>query len=65
MMRKVVDVLLYVIIPIVVVIGVAVFIQRQKSWLERREVTYNCALAEISPDFPAEVKQKCRERASK
>lgn len=23
--------------------------------------TYNCDLAEISPDFPKEVKQKCRE----
>lgn len=26
-----------------------------------REVRYNCDLAEISPDFPVEVKQKCRE----
>jgi hypothetical protein len=25
------------------------------------EIRYNCDLAEISPDFPKEVKQKCRE----
>ena len=29
------------------------------------EVRYNCDLAEISPDFPAEVKQKCRELKAK
>lgn len=29
------------------------------------EVRYNCELAEISPDFPAEVKQKCRELKAK
>lgn len=27
----------------------------------KHEVRYNCDLAEISPDFPIEVKQKCRE----
>ena len=25
-----------------------------------RMVKYNCELAEISPDFPAEVKEECR-----
>ena len=25
------------------------------------DMKYNCDLAEISPDFPKEVKQKCRE----
>jgi hypothetical protein len=25
------------------------------------KVVYNCDLAEISPDYPKEVKQKCRE----
>lgn len=25
------------------------------------EKTYNCELAEISPDYPAEVKEECRE----
>ena len=29
------------------------------------EVRYNCELAEISPDFPAQVKQKCRELKAK
>lgn len=28
---------------------------------KKSEVVYNCDLAEISPDFPKEVKQKCRE----
>ena len=28
---------------------------------KNNEVVYNCDLAEISPDFPIEVKQKCRE----
>ena len=25
-------------------------------------ITYDCNLAEISPDFPKEVKEQCRER---
>jgi hypothetical protein len=24
------------------------------------EVVYNCSIAEISPDYPPEVKEKCR-----
>jgi hypothetical protein len=24
------------------------------------EVVYNCSIAEISPDYPIEVKEKCR-----
>ena len=28
-------------------------------------VRYNCELAEISPDFPAEIKQRCRELKAK
>ena len=28
---------------------------------EYNKGSYNCELAEISPDFPKEVKQKCRE----
>lgn len=27
-------------------------------------IVYNCSLAEISPDYPIEVKNKCREAAS-
>jgi len=27
-------------------------------------VVYDCGLAEISPDYPIEVKQKCREARS-
>ena len=29
------------------------------------EVRYNCELAEISPDFPAEVRKQCRELKAK
>ena len=29
------------------------------------ELRYNCELAEISPDFPVAVKQKCRELRAK
>ena len=28
-------------------------------------VTYDCRLAEISPDYPQEVKQRCREEIRK
>lgn len=31
------------------------------SAFSKTQVKYNCELAEISPDFPKEVKQKCRE----
>jgi hypothetical protein len=27
-------------------------------------IVYDCRLAEISPDYPIEVKQKCREASS-
>lgn len=29
-----------------------------------RGVTYNCELAEISPDYPTKVKDRCRELRS-
>lgn len=36
--------------------GLSYFLLPKKS-----EMRYNCELAEISPDFPADVKQRCRE----
>lgn len=30
------------------------------NYLQPEEVIYNCELAEISPDFPIEVKNECR-----
>lgn len=30
-----------------------------------RSVRYNCELAEISPDFPVEVRKQCRELRAK
>ena len=40
--------------------GLSYFFLPKKS-----EVRYNCELAEISPDFPVEVKQRCRELKAK
>jgi len=40
--------------------GTSIYFLPKKS-----KVRYNCELAEISPDFPAEVKQKCRELKAK
>ena len=33
--------------------------------LPRNEVIYRCDLSEISPDYPIEVRQKCREMTRK
>jgi hypothetical protein len=30
------------------------------NYLQPEEVIYNCELAEISPDFPIDVKNECR-----
>lgn len=30
-----------------------------------RVVVYNCSIAEISPDYPVEVKEACRKRNDK
>lgn len=35
--------------------GTSIYFLPKKS-----EVRYNCELAEISPDFPAEVREQCR-----
>ena len=43
----------------VVSIGVMFFQPRYPT------VTYDCRLAEISPDYPQEVKQQCREEIRK
>lgn len=32
---------------------------------EKSEMRYNCELAEISPDFPVEVRKQCRELRAK
>lgn len=58
---RLIDIALYIFVVAVVVVG---FYFNAK--LPRNiEVRYNCELAEISPDFPAEVKQKCRELRAK
>ena len=39
----------------------AIYILTNIRGSEYNIVKYDCSLAEISPDFPKEVKQKCRE----
>jgi len=47
------------IIMFVIMMGALVFIALQQ---DKRTVMYNCSLAEISPDFPIEVRNECRKR---
>lgn len=46
---------------IVLVCGTFGFLLSYTTLPRKSDVKYNCELAEISPDFPKEVKQKCRE----
>jgi hypothetical protein len=47
-------------IVIVLVCGLIGFLFSYYALPRKSEVVYNCDLAEISPDFPKEVKQQCR-----
>lgn len=47
------------IIIILIVLLVATWTAAMISMLPRSK-TYNCELAEISPDYPVEVRAKCR-----
>ena len=40
--------------------GLSFFLLPKKS-----EMRYNCELAEISPDFPADIRKQCRELRTK
>ena len=64
-MMRILNTLLYVAGPIVVVIGAALFVQSAMKPIKQRAVMIDCALVEISPDFPPEVKQQCRKQRSK
>jgi hypothetical protein len=44
---------------IAVVFLVAIVILANADW-DNRTVVYDCSLAEISPDYPQEVKNECR-----
>ena len=44
---------------IAVVLLIAILILANADW-DNRTVVYDCSLAEISPDYPQEVKNECR-----
>lgn len=47
-------------IGIALVFGLIGFLFSYYALPRKSEVVYNCDLAEISPDFPIEVKKQCR-----
>jgi hypothetical protein len=54
---KISDETIFVLLAIIVIASLAsVFFQPRHAI-----VKYDCRLAEISPDYPQEVKQKCRD----
>jgi hypothetical protein len=46
-------------ITIALVALIAILILANADW-NNRTVIYDCSLAEISPDYPSEVKNECR-----
>ncbi len=46
-------------IIILLILLVALFVLSNAEW-SNRTVVYDCSLAEISPDYPQEVKNECR-----
>ena len=48
-------------LSIIIVCGLIGFLFSYYTLPRKSEVVYNCDLAEFHPDFPKEVKQKCRE----
>ena len=44
-----------------IMIGSIVFVAIQA---DNRTIRYDCSIAEISPDFPVEVKNACRKKLS-
>lgn len=58
--------LIYLIPPILSIIFLVAIISfaRMADKREDRYIRYDCSIAEISPDFPIEVKQACRKKLS-
>jgi hypothetical protein len=48
------------ILPVIAGLLIVVFILSNSRLPRKSEVVYNCSLAEISPDFPIEIKEGCR-----
>ena len=58
--------IVYLILPLVSILFLVVIISFAKiaDDRENRYVRYDCSIAEISPDFPVEVKNACRKKLS-
>jgi len=58
--------IVYLIPPIVSILFLVVIISfaRMADKREDRYIRYDCSIAEISPDFPVEVKNACRKKLS-
>jgi hypothetical protein len=58
--------LVYLIPPIVSILFLVIIISfaRIADRREDRIIRYDCSIAEISPDFPVEVKNACRKKLS-
>lgn len=52
----------WLVIPFVVFVIMMSTLFGEMYKQENRTIRYDCSLSEISPDFPAEVKEKCRKR---
>ncbi len=44
---------------VAIILLIAILILANADW-DNRTVVYDCSLAEISPDYPQEVKNECR-----
>jgi hypothetical protein len=59
--RSLIELLLLAVVIIIAIVFMILYAPRKGD-----VVVYNCSLAEISPDIPLEVKEKCRKlRAEK
>lgn len=56
--------LLIMIVPVILLIAVLVYADKIDGWDGTRVRGYPCDVAEISPDIPLEVKEKCRKLRS-
>lgn len=58
--------LVYLLPPVVSILFLVVIISfaRIADKREDRYIRYDCSIAEISPDFPVEVKNACRKKLS-
>jgi hypothetical protein len=58
---KISDEFKFVVLSLIVVVSIAVMFFQPRY----PTIKYDCRIAEISPDYPQEVKQRCREEIRK